>query len=344
MESYELTKKDYSNIEKLLNVESKIVEIYKALQNLEDANKKDSREYFEVLSKIIFYRNKENELYQELAGTPEKTSTIYFYLFEFVEYKLNDCLISYIIMSDQELIKLRIKNRLEKILSEFSLEEYRDSYNFENIIEDDENEVEEDSILPNLEELGRQHHYSERLSFETERDLLNTVLVILSEYLINPEYKNIYQLLIKFKYQLSFLFSPIELDFLNNNFEINPNLYWGANMVIDENNSDKEDLELARDSYAEEILYSQAENFRRLLSEDLKLLENYGNAIISQVIVRAAILFAKKETKEDYSNYLITEIYYSKTSNTDMIEIIRNSINKYDADKLLPSILRLKLD
>jgi len=169
-------------------------------------------------------------------------------------------------------------------------------------------------------------------------------LVILSEYLLNPAYKNIQSLLVKFKYQLSFLFKRIELSFLNNNFEINPTLYWGANIVIDEHNSDQSDLELSKESYAEDLLYEQAENFRELVNADINDLLVYGKAIICQIIIRSGLLFVKDKTIRDYINYIMTEIHSFQDNSGKLDEIIRNSINKFDLDKLLPNILRLKLD
>jgi len=345
MAQYKLTKEDYNNLEKILNIETKLINIYSVLEILEINKQKDSEAYKEALVRLKILLDLEEMVYSKLCGDPRRITEILFYISGYNQINSN----LYLKISDftsEDFIKARINLRLEYLLSitEFPQSEDEQIMDISYPERDEEVDCEFLNALPNPEEIERQYFYGEKLNYETERDILNTILIILNEYLLNPEYQNIYHLLIKFKYQLSFLFIQIEKIFLTNNFEINKTLYWGANMVIDENNSNLDDLELSKESYAEDLLYEQGENVKELLNADINDLRVYGNAIICQIVIRACVLFIKDKTRKDYIDYIMQEIYDNQVVSETMNEIIRKTFNNFDSDKFLPNILRLKLD
>ena len=246
-------------------------------------------------------------------------------------------------MENSGLIKARMAEKLESLLSNIG-------FTISDVFEESdypENEENFDALdeLPEIEDpenIERQFFYSEKLSSETERDILNTALKILEEYLVNEEYASIKVHLIKFKYRMSYLFQDIEREFLKDIFEIKEKLFWGAELIVDLGKGEEEDLVFCKNSYAEDMLYDQEENLMNFKYQDLNNIDVYAGAIICQIIIRAALLFVDDERRDNFREFFLSEYEFGNEKNSILNRIVTNTFSKYEKDFELPWILSLK--
>lgn len=337
MAEYKLTKEDYKSLEKLAKITQEILGCNNELCNLEIKNKKDTIVYQKLMKLLKELICNEQEIYTELSDNPKKITAMLFYIMDFKDYDISEVLQVINAMPNSGMIKGRIAGRFECLLRTL---EFGDEYEF------DDEEYEEFNFdeLPEIEdpeELERQFLYSEKLGLETERDILNTILKILKEYLDQEEYISIRNKLIQFKYRLSFLFKTVEEDFLASNFEINPNLFWGASSVVELHNGKNEDFHFVSNGYAEDILYDQEENLMDLKLENLNDIENYSKAVIAQIMIRACLLFVDDGRRDGFKSLFLSD-YEFDNGNPILDGVVNNTFNKFEQDKELPLILSFK--
>ena len=342
MEGYKLTKDDYSILMEISQVAQKVLKINQSLSELEINYQNNSSEYKKLLSKLKTLTDEEKELYSDFDD-PNKISESLSYILDDNVYDISEVLQLINMMENSGLIKARIAERLEMLLGTigFQYTEIDDSEEFEYPDISDEESLEPTEI-DDPDVIEEHFFYSEKLARETERDILNTALKILNEYLLDEHYVFIRTKLIEFKYRMAFLFEQVESEFLNREFNINPRLYWGAKLIVDMSDGDTEDLEVAKNSYAEEMLYAQMENLMNMKNKELNDLNNYSQAIISEIIIRAALLFVSDEIRDDFKNFFLAEYECEKGVNLFLDNIISNTFSQIDQDKELPWILSLK--
>ena len=241
------------------------------------------------------------------------------------------------------LIKARMAEKLEHLLSNigFVISDVSEEQEYP-LYEEDLDVLDELSEIEEPENIEKQFFYSEKLSTETEKDILNTALKILEEYLVNDDYKNIKINLIEFKYRMSYLFQNLEYEFLKDIFGIKEKLYWGAELIVDLGRGEKEDLVLCKNSYAEDMLYDQEENLMNFKYQDLNNIDVYASAIICQIIIRAALLFVDDERRENFKEFFLSEYEFGNKENSILDKIVADTFSKYEKDLELPWILSLK--
>lgn len=352
MKKYELTEEDYNYLNKLRKIGKCIKSIQDNLCDLEISFKKESPEYQTLLSQLQAFTMLEDKIYEKLSERIERLSELVFYLLNYDELTISDILYKINMTSEADMINRRIINRLQQLLCSLELKEAKEELEEPNYdeLEESESEKIDDSDYENMEEIPepedieKQFFYQEKLLSEIERDMLKTILKILSEYIHNPNYKNIQSDLIKFKYNLSYYYKMIEQDFIEHKYEIDSNLYWSAYTVIDFYNSNPDDLQLMIDSYAEEVLYEQGEIFIELIFKDLNIQSNYVNAVIAEIIIRSIIIFLVPEHSESFKNYYLNCYSDAQTPNPELEKIINNAVNNTERDRQLPIKVNLGLN
>lgn len=354
MANYKLTKEDYENLNKLIKIIKMIKYFEDTLCTLEINFQKDTLEYKNIYGQLKFFVMLENNIYKKLATNPGRISELLFYVMKYEEFHISDVISHIPFITIDNSVKYRLASKFQILLGEIEFptidEDLEETDEAEEIVETEEMEDNEEnemdysflSSLPSPEEAEQDFFYTEKLTNESIKDILHTILRILHEYICDEKYKNIREKLILFKYRLAFLYNEIEQEFLVNNFEINQELFWTADTVIDYYDGDEEDLILTRQAYAETMLYAQSENLITILLEGLNEANNYESAIISQIIIRASLLFVSPKMANFYSNYLWSQFKDTKIENETFEEIINSSLNNIEIDKNLPGNIGFK--
>ena len=348
MSKYELTKEDLYDIEKLLIVSRRIKCLYDKLCLLEIKLRKHSEEYIKIINDLKILLEQENNIYDKIGDNPIKLSEILFRLFDCEQPNSVDVLSYARDNFVNELIKARIGFRLEKILTDAKFPEDEEPEEINAFLDIEAIETlcnDDDSLNPimNIEDVEKQFSYMSSLEDSAEIDVLNTILTILKQYICDNNFVDIRYLLIRFKYMLSFAFRKVEQDFLCSNFEISRDLYWSAKLVVDFHNGNIKDLKMSNEGFSEDIMYEQCDNLTRLIFEDLTNKDNFGSGVISEIIIRASLLFSSNETIKNFKNFILCELKDSETDNKIIEEIINRSVNSVEVDKGLPRILSFKL-
>lgn len=348
MAGYKLTNEDIKDIEELLKITQRIKYLYDKLILLECGLRKYTDEYKKVLDELRTALSIENKLYLKIGDNPVKLSELLFKLFDCEQPNAVDTFNYARDNNVQELIKSRIGFRLEKTVTDADFIEDEEveeelsclDYDAVEVLSSDEDEI---SPIMDMEDVEKQFRYMSSLEDYAELDVLNTILAILNKYINDSNYQTIRLFLIRFKYMLSFAFQKIEQDLLENNFEINPDLYWGAKLVVDVHNGNINDLKKSNEGFSEDIIYEQSDNLTRLIFEDLSNITNFGSAVISEIIIRASLLFSTDETIKNFRNFILCELKDSEEDNKIIESVVSRAVNSVDEDKTLPRIVSFKL-
>jgi len=203
---------------------------------------------------------------------------------------------------------------------------------------------EEDDIeeIEKIKKAENWFNYMEKLENTAEQDILKTIIKILNEYINSNHYDNIKDKLIKFKYLLSYSFHFLEKDLIEHNFEIESNLYWNANLIIDIYQGNIKELETVYKSFAESLMEREGNNLIDLIFEENLDEDDYVNGIISEIIIRACLLFIDNKSKEIFKEYLLKEVKRTEIENVIVESMIYNSFNYFENDKELAQILSFK--
>ena len=173
-------------------------------------------------------------------------------------------------------------------------------------------------------------------------DLIYTILVILNEYINNQQYDSIKPSLISLKYNLAFMYDFVLNDFLDNNFSVNTDLYWGTDLYASIKHINPEYLTIFKNTYARLISKEFVENIISYTKFSDK--DDFKNAIISQIFIRASLLFLNdsivKEIRESVEKSLYIE---RKLNNNPFIgELLLETYAKYEQDKSIPKIVLMR--
>lgn len=345
MEKYNLAQEDYENLKQLFLIEFNIYNIYSKLSLLESENKKTSEEYKKYLESLNYHISLEEDFYKKYSKKPVKISEILFYL---IGNEKNDFVFNLSCISSdkiEELIRIRIVNRLEKIIEideflddeELTEEEYASLSMIDAEVIDDL-----DSEIIEAEEIERKHFIETSIDYEIEKDILNTILRILNEYINNPKYQIMKDILIKFKYLLSLTFKEIENDFLDHNFEISEDLYWTSKLKADGFSTDTTYYDESRHDYVEDI-FVEFGNLLLDLFDPSTDNSNYNDVTICEIIIRAISIFSNEYTIQTYYEYLKETINDRNITNEELIILLDNTYNFLKNDRELPSIISLRV-
>ena len=346
MQKYKLPSEDYENLKHLFLIEFTIYNIYNKLTSLESENKKNTEEYNKYVNSLTYHMSLEDDFYKKYSDKPVKISEILFYL---IGNEKNDFVFNLSsIMSDkiENLIRIRIVNRLEKIIT---FEEYLED---EELTEDDyaclnmiDAEIIEnlDSEITEAEEVERKYFIETSIDYEIEKDILNTILRILNEYINDYRYQSIKDKLIKYKYLLSLTFKNIENDFIENNFEISESLYWTSKLKADGFGTDTTYFYESKHDYVEDIFVEFGNMLLDLFENCQENDINSYDLIISQIVIRAISIFSDKYTLQTYYDYLKETIKDRNILNSGFINLLDATFESYKIDRELPSIISLRI-
>ena len=321
------------NIKTLLAITSSINETYSNLKELEINNKKESEEYQSLIESLKSSLELEKSIYDRFPNDLEILSNIEHTISESKNYWINFNLKDNInaILNNYNLINLRIHLKLFNKMLRLKDADFVINVNNEDVLE---NQSSKNILIINSYII---------------RDFLNTLLTILNLYVNNPKYNKINDLLLNFKYGISFLYEEIEEDFLENDFNINNNLYWEANAIADYYQLDREKLNAIQRGTVFDLYKERIDKIIKIYLDDNSSKKELFDYIVSEILVRASLLLFGDKTV-NYLKSLELQLSPIITHNEEMVENLRkaqnrvdNILKKYDKDRELLQIISLKV-
>ena len=334
----ELNSSELKILKDLVNVTEEIVDIYDKLYYLEINGMKNSDKYNDIIEKLKLALIEEDNIYEDIEGEFDLASKI-----------LNNLVTDYLQFEDyiylvfnyqkDKAIISRMSYRLEDIICRTPL------INEENISDEEltEEELEElEQLDINYEDNYDEEYMSlSEIEVSVENDIVNTILTILNKYINDSKYENIHYELVRYKYLLSLIFTDIEEDLINNNFEINNMLFWKCFAVNTINNEPNETVRTIISDYVNDIMQEQLALITDYV-EEAEIDYVYYKLIISQIIIRACMMFAEKEVRNNIICLAKDDTMELTNPNKQVIDIINNSFNQINLDRELPYKIVLK--
>ncbi len=265
-----LSKRDLDNLERILQLSNSIGKLYDNLSELEKKGHKNSPIYQKNLEYLKIAIEVEDGIYPRILNDHKMLKNISTYLDE--HYKLSDCdpYFDYLCLNREEKSALRIRetiyNRLGSSLSNYSVE-YEEDINTAAYLYDLVSALNKDILFNFL--------------LNNDREASSSIA--------NDDLKDRNDLLIDFKYNVSYVNKNLEKDFINKRFiveqlnDLDPRVN-----AVDLKLSYRE-YKLERDYYLMELLYEKIGNydifneFDLLISFNAKKRELIYNYIVSSI-------------------------------------------------------------
>ncbi len=355
-----LTNEDYQNLENLFKITKDIKDVYTYLTKLESNNEKNSENFSLGVKKLQNLLILEDKIYDVISEDINVVSDMLYYILNNDVYSIENVFLSIKDSEEDELIKDRIIYRLNYLVStmEISDEDMEEFVNStleeagEEIEDEDYEELSEEEIeyYSNLAE-EEVNAGEQKLIFETKlkyllfKDVVNTTLRILKDYLKDSKMDEIKDILSRIKYDMSFAFVNVEDDLIKDNFVIPDNLFISSKLYSDLNKGDIDEYNDLKSSVAGNILFTLIEPLLDLMDANFQESECYAEGIIIEIMVRASLLFAGDVVTQLFHEELfgaLTNIKEEGVQNSEVETFIQKIFeNKKDVE--LPMTLSLKI-
>ena len=331
---YNMLNKDINdNINILLAVTSSINDTYAKLKELEIKGQKESKEYKRLIECLKSSLELEKSIYDRF---PNDLDTLVNIIREvtknkdfFINFDLKENIDA--IINNYDLITRRIYLRLLNKMLDIKDADFIIGTNNPDILENQS--ARNILILHSL----------------IIKDYINTILVILNKVIYDEKYKNINNLLLNVKYSLAFLYDNVENDLLENNFNINNDLYWEATAMGDFYHLDREKLKEIQKGTVHGIYYEKIDNIIKTILNDKSCDKEIFIYAISEILIRACLLFYDDKTVECLKSNKIKLANNTKANEhnlkllNDAQKRVDNVYSFYDQDKELIKVISLKV-
>ena len=339
--SLKLTQEDYENLKKLFFIVKKIKWAYDNLAILVANKQKDTEEFTDWVGYLNKLLDLEKQIYYVIGNDAKKIYNMLDYILGSDTYNITDVL-TYINEKEEEaMLKNRVAAYFDHLLLTMPFPDDEE--------EEDEIEIEKESEEVDIEadDLETEFFYQSSVDLMMEQDIIHTILEILKNYLTNPYYENIKNDLIKFKYKLSFAFSFVEKEFLENDFNINDTLFWQTKMYTDtEGKNGNKTLNKCKNTYADDLLREQCNDLLKMFSASIDDKREYTKLVIIEILVRTGLIFASQKIIDNFIVSIKSGIDYLEENNIHnekVKNIIYSSLSHIEEDKTLPNILSFRL-
>ena len=316
MENFNLTKNDQEDITALMNISYSLLDNFIKLRDLEINGGYGSDEYKSIIECLKSTLSLEESFYNRFGNHPLKLQAI---LNKFVSSKeawdINKDVQIANANNKEELVKRRIVLRLVDKMCRIKRK------------------------IPSLD--GQIFNNAMEISLTVKKDIINSILCILNLYLQDFKFQTINGNLENMKYNFAFLYQFVEEDFLANNFAINPELYWVANFMANIKRTPIQAVEAYRKSYASELLERALQDALNHDRYSLRNKDDYANAIVSQILIRAGLLFCSEDIVKELTNKFQRYMSVNQMMNGDNSgeKFVMEALNLHSSDRSLPKIV-----
>jgi len=321
---------DNEDIDELLGLSSSLLYNYKQLQKLEYEDKKDSKEYKRYVKRLSSTKLLEDAIYDRLLKEGKVYRILNALSYGPEAYDLQMIIDETTEFDDKKLIKRRVTNRLAFMLTQFNNNEKELQNAFRSTFGD---------------ELINKTIGMNAINNAILKDFINALLAILNQHIcVNQgEYFDIFT---KLKYSISFIYKFVEDDFLENDFNISSVLYI-TNLAVAKAHNIHMDyvIECTRDTMAPIIDSELIDKLARKIEGNARPQRGeFFDMIISQIIVRAALIFYNNEwvegLKEEFEKS-VQDLNVTIDNNTIM-KIIMDIFEHNKKDQELPIVINIR--
>ena len=294
--SINFEKEDFELLLNIINLTRNILEDYNSLYILEARGKKSSLEYMEMLESVCYNISLEESLYKKLDNKLKVVQDMVDYIYPYnIPWFVEEL---EIVKRDNfdELVKLRIVYKLSEIINKATFDELDDV-----CYSNKEDEYENFESLDD-DEIDRDKKFKEELDLtdSIEKDLINTILAILNKVL--KECSNVkHEKLLKFKYNISFVYEFVEEYLLKNFMEINSTLYIESKLTLDIQKRDTKELFDLLEDYMDDLISNQIDALIDVLTEECEENEKEFYIAITKIYLRMSLIFG---TKKDFKGFI----------------------------------------
>lgn len=330
-----LSKEDINQINYSITLSSFIEKLYEQLYNLEIDGKKETKEYNRLIGILKLQTDLEKKYYEKINLDYQKAKSWYGYLLVTHIKTNNISEIDSIINQDysKRHIKRVLNNLLDIILS-----------NPKNLIEKIPEDVYKSIEQLDIEDvetiLSNSLDKSVSIERNLEKDVYNTFLCILEEFINNSSFNSIKNELLKVKYNLSFIYTRIEQNLLNNNFTIFDDVYSESKLTADIKEVEKDYYLLIKDKFCNNICLQELSSIVNISDIDYQENKIVIISILKQCFIRASMAymseFAIEKIIEDFYRYSAPHI-----KNDISLSIVNDCFNKSKKDKTKIKIISL---
>lgn len=276
-----LTIKDYELFQELLLVTSSIQKIYHNLYELEICNKQNSEEYRKQISYLNISIQVEDDLYSKFDKV--LAEKIYKMIYNFLSKKNSE-----------------IVRRILNILSDkFIFDEV-------SVIELLPDEICDSFIDSDLHELDLKVNHFITGSVEMykilKKEALMGVLVFLQEFIDNKDCEKIKNLLIHAKYKLCLVNKNIEINLLNDEFNISNFLYTNSSVLASFLSINEQEYSALKETYYLQEVYKNIDELLKESDDNYNKEDTQLSSVLHQCFIRSYFLLMKDESIED-ANY-----------------------------------------
>lgn len=331
MREYQFSTKDFELLKKLLKVTKNIKLVYNDLYNLEVNNKKNSDEYRELVKTLKYHIKKEEEYYSLIS---DKIESMYSYMdclfpngcnefeeeIEFLKYD-----------KESDILRMRLSNKINELINNYSFED--DFYDSEEEVYENEEEL-----------IDYEKEYQKGVLIENtiKDDIYSSILVILNKYINNDKYSFVVNKLIEFKYNYSYMHKNAEKSMLDNNFEINNDLYIKSILITEMQGKNINDTYDVLTDYIKDIYEMQLRDLVYLIKDENNIDIKNEQVVLTTMLLRSLCLFMTKREVNNFKSTINLELLLSMLDNTKVIDIIEEMISERDKDMEIPKVLSLR--
>lgn len=224
-------------ITELTNLGKDILKHYRVLEKLECSYKTESEEFKQEMSFLQRDLYLEDSLYEKLGNDPNMLAMILDDItFAAVAWDLDVDFILLLENKDCDLIDRRIILRLCDKINESKIE---------------------NPLMPlvvGTPDINSESYRYVNLNKTVREDFINTILVLLNEQIFKEKNESIRSRLIQLKYNIGFFYKFVEIDFLNHNYAVNPELIWTSPFIASLNHLGESMISVYQIHYATSVI------------------------------------------------------------------------------------------
>lgn len=270
-----------NELKKIIEISRSILELYEYLSIQTSYGSTDSSD---IVKKIKSLKEEENDFYNKVFGskTPSEIEEYLEYLEDGIDVTFEGGLNSISNLDKEEIIKLRIFEKLVLILNEMKREE---EYEFS----EDIKEVYRNILLVDL---------------FVEVDFIRTIIVFLSDEIEKISNEETKLKLIRIKNMLIFMYSYIESEFIKRDFKSVKEIYLGYELLLPLKGINLDTINSSKDNYAKNSLeYALLTLLNAYDYEKEEIVNTDYLVLLSKVIIKTSVFFISKESLDKFLDY-----------------------------------------
>lgn len=335
---YMLSDEDINKIEELIKTTSSIDNIYNKLCDLEIKGKQKTEEYTKLLDYLSIVKEVEDKLYKEADLTFEKCTA-------WTNYIMLKLPRNFVEEYDSLMIQDYNYRIFRRILSELKRKVVYDYKNMKKLMPKEMLDFARRLSKENPEQfVDHTIHVNTEIKKAIDKDILNAYLLFVQEFIDSPNHSNIRTLLIKSKYNASFINKESENEIINNKFNIPSTLYINSRFIADINQFDLRMLKVLKNDNGMRNAITQISHLIEITDTDYNDTKKVTTSILRQCLLRASLLLMS-DLAIDEINFAFHELiddkrYLEKHKNDRISEqIVADCFKGIKKDKTKQSIV-----